>query len=290
MKDHRLSNLLLSYIWFVMTAAKNLLAIHDDKLSAYEYQKVLLLNKISLYCILFALLFDVTYLIAERYPQIAIVTGAIGVIFVPTILIQKKGYYMVARMFFSVLLLSSITATSFFNINRGEFLLSHNMLIVLAPMFVILFERKLKIFLYYLTMVIFFFIHSYDYSERFGLLDKMFFSSSMIYLIVWLGIYYFVNSYKNAFYRIYLNQGMLIDQLASQKRSLEQTNATKNKLFSIVAHDLKRPMNMLSGLLQMGNVIPEKEVAKYRKQVEDNVVGINALIENVLTTFTTGRV
>ena len=177
-----------------------------------------------------------------------------------------------------------MTFTCFYNINRGEYLFSENMLIVLAPLFIVLFEKWLKNFLYVLILVIFFSVRTYDYLSRDAELDKMFFSSSMIYMVLFLGLYFFLNSYKSAFHRIYEDQNLLIDQLAAQKEQLEEINKTKNKLFSIVTHDLKRPVHMLGGLLDLDDkkLLDEEQKKHFSKQINENILGINSLIENVL--------
>lgn len=263
---------------------KRLVKISDKHLSPYERLKANLLNKISLYCIYFALLFDASYLFTQRYAQLLIVTGSIVGIFLPTILFQKKGWYLFGRIYFTFSLFTCITLTSIYNINTGDYVLTENMLIVLAPMLVILFESRLKAILYSLTILLFFWIRALTYEAQGQELINQFISSSMIYIVVLLGIYYFVNSHKEALKKIYLNQSLLIDQLAYQKKELERVNQTKNKLFSIVAHDLRKPVHMLGSLIQLDedHLLSEEERSHFRKKVNENIIGINTLIENLL--------
>lgn len=263
---------------------KRLIKISDDNLSSYELLKVNLLNKISLYCIYFVFLFDISYIITGRYPQMLIVSGSAVAVFIPTILFQLKKWYTFARLYFSILLLLIITLTCIYNIERGEFIYSENMLLALAPMIVILFERKQKDIVFAITTIIFFWLKTYDFLAKGEGLNKIFISSSMIYLVVILGTYYFINSYKKALRRIYINQNLLIEQLAHQKKKLEKVNQTKNKLFSIVAHDLRKPVHMLSGLIQLdeGHMLSKEENDRFKKQINENIIGINSLIENLL--------
>ncbi len=174
-------------------------------------------------------------------------------------------------------------AACLYNISDGEFVNSENIFLILAPVFVILYDKDLKIMLYGLTLASFFSIRLFEYHVLNKELDDMFFIASAVYLVVFLAIYYFINSYMDAFLRICQYQKLLIDQMGIQKSRLEKTNATKNKLFSIVSHDLKRPVHMLTALLQLEDQLPLKELKKHRKQVEENVVRINTLIETVLT-------
>lgn len=266
----------------LMRVVKKFLAIRDKDLSPYERKKVRQLNIMSAYCIVFAFIFGVMNIFLQRYPQFIIDMGFVFIILLPTILIQKKKHYNIARNYFCFFILFLMVFTCIYNISRGEFLQTENAFLILAPIVVILYEKWSKAIIYLLIVVIFFAVHIYDYNAQGQAFNKDFIGDSMIYLVVFLAIFYFVNSYKQAFYNIYTIQTNLFAQLAQQKQELEKTNETKNKLFSIVAHDLKRPIHMLSGLLQMEGEIPKEELEKYRKQVKVQVRGINSLIENVL--------
>lgn len=266
-----------------MQSLNQFLRITDTRLSLYELKKVNQLNLISAYCAALAGLLAVINAFLFRHPQLIIDLSIILIIFLPVILIQKKGYYQVASNYFTSLMLLMMTGICLYNINRNEFLQTENVYLTLAPALVILYEKRKKVIIYSITVLLFFGIHAHAYQSRGLSLDDRFYTNSMVYLVVFLGIFYFVSSYKNAFYKIYHEQMDLLDLLKKQKDELEKTDETKNKLFSIVAHDLKRPMHMLTGLLSMEGMIPENEHKQYRKQVRENVKGINGLIENVLT-------
>ncbi len=266
-----------------MQSIKDFLTIEDKELSPYEQKKVNQLNVINACYAVIAFVLAAFNLFLHRYTQLIIEISLIGTIFLPAILLQKKGHYVLGRNYFTLSMLFIMTTMCIINISSGEFLQTQNIYLTLAPALVILYERIQKVILYVSTIALFFTMHVYDYMARGIALDSSFFTNSMVYLAVLLAIYYFVGSYKDAFFRVYLEQLELIRILEKQKDELEDTNETKNKLFSIVAHDLKRPMHMLTGLLQMEGKIPESELKNYRNQVKESVEGINSLIENVLT-------
>lgn len=81
-------------------------------------------------------------------------------------------------------------------------------------------------------------------------------------------------------------------ELESQKHDLEQreaelweTNNTKNKLFSIIAHDLRGPIGALEGLLKMLNSgdIKESEFKGFIPKLKNDVNSISFTLNNLLT-------
>lgn len=76
-------------------------------------------------------------------------------------------------------------------------------------------------------------------------------------------------------------------KLVTSEKNLKELNATKDKFFSIIAHDLKNPF---TSLLSIGEVIhdnykhlDDEEKHKGIKQIYDSSTNINRLLENLLT-------
>jgi signal transduction histidine kinase len=74
--------------------------------------------------------------------------------------------------------------------------------------------------------------------------------------------------------------------IEQQKQQLEQLNATKDKFFSIVAHDLRSPLNSLAGMLKLvkdhAHVLSKEEILKMIHQLEDKLNNTLGLAENLL--------
>jgi len=75
-------------------------------------------------------------------------------------------------------------------------------------------------------------------------------------------------------------------ELQSQRRNLEELNATKDKFFSIIGHDLKSPLNQLLSLseiilneLQTGK---KEEVIRMTNLLKDSAKSARLLLENLL--------
>ena len=74
--------------------------------------------------------------------------------------------------------------------------------------------------------------------------------------------------------------------LKASEESLKKLNATKDKFFSIIAHDLRNPLgnfvSVLSYLYEFYNVLSEEEKIEYISNTKDSASGILSLLENLL--------
>lgn len=75
-------------------------------------------------------------------------------------------------------------------------------------------------------------------------------------------------------------------ELQQQKRNLKELNATKDKFFSIIAHDLKSPLNQLLGLSEIlqKEIKSDKqgEVVRYAHLINESAKSGRLLLENLL--------
>jgi len=86
---------------------------------------------------------------------------------------------------------------------------------------------------------------------------------------------------------IYINQRRtkkLNKLVTSQKHELEQLNAVKDRIFSVIGHDIRTPVNSLisfTQLLEAGNIPPGK-MEGYIKTLKNNLEFTSGLLENLL--------
>lgn len=114
------------------------------------------------------------------------------------------------------------------------------------------------------------------------------FNITMITLVVFLSflIIYMINSRRKI---KKLNRALheLNEQVVTKNQALQELNATKDKLFSIIGHDLRSPFNALLGLLQFvieeENEISWEERQNALKSVFKQSKTTYALLENLLT-------
>jgi signal transduction histidine kinase len=74
------------------------------------------------------------------------------------------------------------------------------------------------------------------------------------------------------------------DEIMAQSEELASMNATKDKLFSIISHDLKSPLNRLSGMLKLldMNGLTQDEFVHYAKQLRKDSDKLYDTLDNLL--------
>jgi signal transduction histidine kinase len=79
-----------------------------------------------------------------------------------------------------------------------------------------------------------------------------------------------------------LNAQKLI--IESQSEELKKLNGTKDRLFSIIAHDLRGPLSSLKGVMQLldNEFISKEEFKQLSKRLQENVDNVHGMLENLL--------
>ncbi len=72
--------------------------------------------------------------------------------------------------------------------------------------------------------------------------------------------------------------------IQQQKIELQELNTSKDKLFSVIGHDLRSPIANLQGLLNLASheVLTQEDFQKYISVVQRNVSGLQEMLENLL--------
>jgi signal transduction histidine kinase len=97
-------------------------------------------------------------------------------------------------------------------------------------------------------------------------------------------VYLLANHFANSFKNLeQLNLGLekMVDERTEQ---LTTANKMKEKLLSIVSHDIKSPLNSLRGILNMytQKIITADEFKYYAKRIEDDLTKTSLLVDNIL--------
>lgn len=73
-------------------------------------------------------------------------------------------------------------------------------------------------------------------------------------------------------------------EISNQNLLLEEDNKTKNKLLSIISHDLRTPLVNTKGILNLVNqgMVPKDESDKLLLQLETQYIGTTSLLDNLL--------
>ncbi|MFN7312850.1 MAG: ATP-binding protein [Bacteroidota bacterium] len=79
-------------------------------------------------------------------------------------------------------------------------------------------------------------------------------------------------------------------KIQQQAEKLERLNVEKNKLFSVVAHDIKSPLSNLQDVLELyqGQIIDEAMFLKYKDDINYSLAGLSGTLENLLNWASVG--
>lgn len=93
--------------------------------------------------------------------------------------------------------------------------------------------------------------------------------------------------YKDDFFKLKENNDKLYAQkqiIESQSQALKTLNSTKDRLFSIIAHDLRGPLSSLKGVMQLldNEHINKDEFKQLLKRLQENVDNVHGMLENLL--------
>lgn len=85
-------------------------------------------------------------------------------------------------------------------------------------------------------------------------------------------------------YRSNLEKNRINRKLQDQKKELEESNAVKNKLLSIVAHDLRTPLSAMTGILELvrEQSLTEEEMRELFTEMEFSLQQNMNIMENLL--------
>lgn len=76
------------------------------------------------------------------------------------------------------------------------------------------------------------------------------------------------------------------DELHEQSHKLRQVNSTKDKFFSIIAHDLKNPFNSIAGftelMIENNDKYDESKRLKFLKIIKGSTAKVSSLLDNLL--------
>lgn len=91
---------------------------------------------------------------------------------------------------------------------------------------------------------------------------------------------HFANSYKNL-ELLNLNLEKMVEERSGQ---LITANRVKDRLLSVMSHDIKSPLNSLRGILTIYNngAINSEEFKSYSKRIEDDLSKTSMLVDNIL--------
>lgn len=123
-----------------------------------------------------------------------------------------------------------------------------------------------------------------NFDIRFGYLVEL---GLLVFLIF--QVYILARHYANSYKSLEVINKELESEVEQRTRELVGSNKIKDRLLSIISHDVKSPLNNLRGLISLHDAtnLSQTEFNRFVKQIDDNLSKTNSMVENIL--FWTAR-
>lgn len=97
-------------------------------------------------------------------------------------------------------------------------------------------------------------------------------------------VYLLANHYAKSYLSLESMNVQLEQQVQARTEELSSTNRVKDRLLSVMSHDMKSPLNSLRGILSIYNKgkIEQSEFNYYFKRIEGDLSRTSLLVENIL--------
>ncbi|MCI0750612.1 MAG: sensor histidine kinase, partial [Flammeovirgaceae bacterium] len=97
-------------------------------------------------------------------------------------------------------------------------------------------------------------------------------------------VYLLATHHAKSFKRLEVLNTSLEKVVAERTEELVTANSVKDKLLSVMSHDIKSPLNSLRGILQLYNkgALTQQEFGEFTRQVEGDLGKTSILVENIL--------
>lgn len=248
------------------------------ELDLIEQKKTRLLNFMVILGQLHSLAFIIVNIMEGHYWNVGLlslnVTGGLLFLF-----INSYHFIQTARIILTILSTASLCLSSIMFQNGNEYYFITNLVVIS-----LIFKRTSAIiWLSLLTITCFVFIRFTDTTP--WMLEPLPHSRVLInmtsaLILAFLGLIYY--RFEQRFYEQQLQQSQVI--LEKKNSELEESNTTKEKLFSIIAHDLRSPIAQLRNILDMLNkqLLSQEDFYKLSEHISLNVKQLQGGLDNLL--------
>lgn len=252
----------------------------SDSLNIYEECKLGIINRLTLICIILGLILIAVNLSISNYRGIIIDLFAIVIVLLPVLALNYYHKYRSAEYLFLwgvhlAVVTGSIHAAIENRPNEIELLLIPSAIAV-----VILIDGFGQWLLFLSNLVAFlvlkYFIVDLDNAGYFKLVA--------IVMVAYTGIYYFVIQFKTQLIRALHKTERLNEELVEKEKALMESNLSKDKLFSIVAHDLRSPLGLIQSLLDPSiiNSLDRQKFMHYQATIRSRFKVLQENMNNLL--------
>lgn len=246
---------------------------HSDQLSTYDAFKLQIVNRLAVLCMGVALILILTNLIFHNPVGIAIDIVATVFFAFPVLLLNRfKKYQFAIYLFLSGFHIALSVGTLHSIIEGRESGIEY--LFIPGAIAIILLVRGA--WQYIFVVLNFIVLTSLNYI-RFEYYDgggfSTYFRLSLILVAAYVMVYFFVASFKNQLFKTLAKTERLNSDLMDKEEALLDSNKSKDRLFSIISHDLKSPLATIQGLMEPKIIqsMSQEDYLKYADKVREKV-------------------
>ncbi len=241
------------------------------ELNFHEKKKTQLLNLLVSFSIPTTLFFFIVNLVNHK-PLLSLINFLIlgGEILIPVI--NSYGKFLLARLILTFLASILFTISAILFRNGAEYFLLANLVVII----IYFNEKRFLISISLVNCLLFIGI-------------KIFLDSSIIYDAVPFGrvvfnIVWTLLAMAMALLFFKNEQLSYQEQVEEKNRDLQKMNDTKEKLFSIISHDLRSPIGQLKGLLQLvsDQQISPETFQQFSSKLSTEVDSLHSTLDNLL--------
>ncbi len=289
----------------IQTIYKKILHLGADKNEDMLYkQRLQLVNYLSFWLIVITFVIMAIVARDRDYKVLLIETGLIFLVLIPTIYLNYIGKLPVAKWYFYGFGLVMITLLSAFNIHRKLLLDTQVVIFGILAIGVFLFDGYELLLAFGLALVAYFGLWYYQYFNTLVYLGTPFrqFVNPLSAFIIIAIVFTFYKKLRNKFEKTILIQKndlemlnaelkaqaeeivIINETLENQKRDLEEANATKDRLFSVIAHDLRVPFRTLKSMFDLMDIadLQKEEKEFFLKKIRQYNQDTAHLLDNLL--------
>lgn len=258
-----------------------------DDLSFSDRKRVVVLNRVSVIVSLVTLLYliyDLVLLSPDvRSKQMVfwLLHLTAILIFIPVLVFNHLTYYNSSRLIMFIALFAVLSVNSYvhavpYRTDAYFFILSIFCFIIFSNYWLLILSSTVTAFTYYLISA-----HIISRIPDLQPLAIGLEARIAIQFFILFVINYLLNK-ENEEHQHKLEE--VNSQLMQSHENLAKSNFTKDKIFSIISHDLRSPLNTLQGMLSLFKVgtLSEKDAKSYAEQLEKQVIQLNSSLEELL--------
>ncbi len=255
-----------------------------------ERHKVYFLNRVLIFCAAMGISLIIIDLFTGLYAN-AITNFILILVYLPLFQLHHQQRYFLVRNAFFVIIMLFIAYFSIGAFHQGRWTETEIILFgVFAGSFFLYNGRSRKMILI-LVVTVYFGLTAYKFYYLQQNFDNNFFLTILNISIALCSVAFFMSMFEkelrksiDSIVELNLDLSHQRDLLEVSESELKEINKTNKKLFSIVAHDLRNPLNQMFGLVELcdSKDITEIELSNLKSRTKENLNNVVSTMDNVL--------